>query len=91
MRIWKYSLRQQPVQSIQMPEGAKVLCVQTQGNQPNLWALVDEKKDPTVTRKFAVHGTGNPMADGDPGTYVGTFQLYGGDLVFHVFEVDSVG
>ena len=23
--------------------------------------------------------------EGDPGKYVGTFQLYGGGLVFHVF------
>lgn len=53
-----------------------------------LWALVDPQADTTV-RRFAVHGTGHPGVDAT-GTYVGTYQLAGGQLVFHVFEVDSL-
>jgi hypothetical protein len=32
-----------------------------------------------------VYGTGHPVVD-EPRKYVGTFQMRGGLLVFHVFE-----
>ncbi len=85
MRIWKWTLTITDLQILQMPEGAQVLGVQPQGEMPQLWALVDEKA-PIVDRKFATYGTGNPMPDGDIGTYIGTYQLRGGFLAFHVFE-----
>ena len=85
MRIWKWTLTVTDMQSLPIPEGAKLLAVQMQGDVPQLWALVDEKAR-IVHRKFATYGTGNPMPDGDPGQYVGTYQICGGALVFHVFE-----
>jgi hypothetical protein len=85
MRIWKWSLQLLDLQSLPIPEGAKLLTVQVQGDMPQLWALVDEKA-PIVHRNFATYGTGNPMPDGDPGQYAGTYQMRGGSLVFHVFE-----
>ena len=88
MRIWKWTLQVTDTQSLPMPAGAKVLGVQPQGDfplRPQLWALVDEKA-PVADRTFATYGTGNPMPDGDPGKYVGTYQMHGGALVFHVFE-----
>jgi len=51
---------------------------------PQLWAYVDPT-EPRVTRKFRIIGTGHPIAT-DPGDYIGTFQMGGGALVFHVFE-----
>ncbi len=53
-----------------------------------LWAMVDEKAGITL-RTFATYGTGNPMPDGNPGEYVGTYQINRGALVFHVFELHS--
>ena len=85
MRIWKWTLAVTDLQSLSIPEGARLLTVQAQGDMPQLWALVDEKA-PIVHRNFATYGTGNPMPDGDPGQYVGTYQIRGGALVFHVFE-----
>jgi hypothetical protein len=85
VRIWKWTLSITDLQSIAMPEGAQLLAVQTQHGAPQLWALVDERA-PQVHRNFATYGTGNPMPDGDPGKYVGTYQVAGGKLVFHVFE-----
>jgi hypothetical protein len=35
-----------------------------------------------------MYGTGHDMPD-DPGQYVGTFQMHGGALVFHLFEVNA--
>ena len=85
MQIWKFPLNVTDLQSHPIPEGAQLLAVQTQDDMPQLWALVDEKA-PIVHRNFATYGTGNPMPDGDPGVYVGTYQIRGGALVFHVFE-----
>ena len=88
MKIWKYTLEVTYLQQLKMPRNAKILSVQTQGGAPQLWALVDEsaEKEP---RHFATYGTGNSLperADGF-GEFVGTYQLQGGALVFHVFEV----
>jgi hypothetical protein len=70
-----------------MPEGAQVLCVQNQGPVhtplPFLWAKVNTEKK-LVPKKILIRGTGHPL-EGDA-HYIGTFQIDGGDLVFHVFE-----
>lgn len=85
MRIWKYPLEVTDLQTLKMPAGAKVLTVQMQGEACCLWALVDEAAQVTQARTFAIYGTGNPVPD-NPGTYVASFQMVGGRLVFHVFE-----
>lgn len=87
MKIYKYTLAVTDLQTLALPERAKVLTVQTQHKLPQLWALVDESAATTQARRFATYGTGNPMPDGDPGQYIGTYQLGGGALVFHVFEL----
>jgi len=85
MRIWKYTLAVTDRQSLSMPDGAHVLSVQVQGGMPQLWALVDEKA-PQSLRHFDLYGTGNPVPS-CPKKFIGTFQLHGGGLVFHLFEV----
>lgn len=69
--------------TISMPAGAEVLCVQMQGDAPQIWALVDPGA-PKEDRKFHWRGTGHPT--GELGRYVGTVQLMSGSLVFHLFE-----
>lgn len=86
MKIWKWDLAVADLQSLSLPKGAKLLTVQAQYGRPVLWALVDVMA-PAECRVFAAYGTGNPMPDGDPGAYVGTYQLRDGAMVFHVFEV----
>jgi hypothetical protein len=84
MTIWKFQLETTGEQVVRMPDGAEVLCVQTQGGTPCLWALVDPTKELSC-RRFRMFATGQP--DIDPGEYIGTFLTLGGTLVFHVFEV----
>jgi hypothetical protein len=86
--IWKYPLGDTFPKSIMMPCGAKVLTVQMQGRQLQLWALVDPNQ-PYEPRRFSVFGTG--WESEISGTYIGTFQLDGGSLVFHVFEEPTEG
>jgi hypothetical protein len=82
--VWKITLQIDGMIEIGMPRGAQALAVQTQHGQPQLWALVDTEA-PYETRQFRIAGTGHPI-DESVGAYVGTFQLHGGALVFHVFE-----
>ena len=69
-----------------MPRGAELLTVQVQRGEAYVWARVDPSA-PVVERDLHVAGTGHPLplrADGAP--FLGTFQLNGGGLVFHVFD-----
>lgn len=84
MTIWKYQFAVEDEVVLRMPRGATVLSVQTQDGRPCLWALVDPQK-PTVDRRFELYGTGHPV-QGLVGKHVGTFQMHGGALVFHMFE-----
>ena len=85
MRIWKWEIPVTDIQTIPMPEGAKLLDVQMQNGACCIWALCDPKAK-NVLRTLAIYGTGNPVPD-DPGEYVATFQIHGGSLVFHVFDL----
>lgn len=86
MRIWKWTLAVTDVQTIELPVGAGILTVQMQGGEPQLWALCDENATAKDKRHIAIYGTGNLMPD-EPGEYLATFQMHGGALVFHAFEV----
>ena len=83
--IWKFPLDVTGYQRVNMPAKAKILCVQTQGGYPCLWAQVESTSE-VEPRAFVIAGTGHPQDTG--GKYIGTFQLHGGELVFHAFEVE---
>jgi hypothetical protein len=87
MRIWKFPLDVNDLQTIPMPHNAQILHVASQSNQPCLWALVDENASTVDARRFVTYGIGNPMPDDNYGHYVGTYQMHDGQLVCHVFEV----
>lgn len=88
-RIWKFPLKITDFQEIRMPLGARILCVQTQFSEPMIWAEVDvdEKAHALETerRGIFVIGTGNPMPVAAT-KYIGTFQTFGGNLIWHVYE-----
>lgn len=84
--IYKYTLKA-GVTTLNMPQGAQVLTVQTQNENACLWALLDPSK-PTEVRTFHMYGTGHRI-DNLNLVYIGTFQLEHGVLVFHVFEQEK--
>lgn len=101
-RVYKYPLEVVDRQTILMPAGADVIACQAQGDdgmrprnpidplgripeRPMLWALVDAHGSPEA-RTFRTVGTGRDLVEDVPLRYVGTYQLDGGALVFHVFE-----
>lgn len=84
-KIYKYILAATDVQTISLPENAEILTVQTQNETPCIWVELDPELPSTVTREFRIFSTGHPMIDYN-GKYIGTFQLRGGSLVFHLYE-----
>jgi len=84
-RIFKYLIPCGDEVAVSMPAGAEVLTVQTQSNQPCIWAVV-KPENPPVDKWFCIRGTGHSFK-GNEGKFLGTFQLDRGELVFHVFEM----
>ena len=87
MVIWKAKLQIRDKQRIEVPAGATILTSQMQKDELALWFMCIEGSAKS-TRTIAIYGTGNPMPD-NPGKYISTIQLQNGDLVFHVFEIES--
>ncbi len=83
--IWKFPLESR---MLQMPRGAQILTVQVQNEVTCVWAICD-KEASQVTRRLVVVGTGWEIEP--KGTYIGSFQLHGGVLVFHVFDEGEEG
>jgi len=87
--VWKYTLDPADFRggfiALDMPHGARVISVAEQFGEIAMWALVDPQAE-KIKREFYVAGTGHLVPDETQGSYVGSAQLSGGVLVFHVFE-----
>lgn len=83
--IYKYNI--EPNITYEMPQGAQILSVQAQEDTVQLWALVDTARPPDI-RKFRAYGTGHAI-EHENLQFLGTCQLYGGNLVLHIFEETS--
>ena len=84
--IWKFVLTPETLK-ISMPEDSIILTAKEQGNEICIWAEVSPSK-PLTVRYFEIFGTGHPIpCETEAGRkYIGTAFLYGGKLVFHVYE-----
>lgn len=92
--IHKYPLEVTDFQEVEMPEGAKILHIQTQPapygtkagrEQLCLWAEVDPDK-PLVPRRIRIFGTGHDMEHEHQLRYIGTTDMHNHALVRHVYE-----
>lgn len=83
--IWKYELQTTDEQSVEMPFGAEILTVQEQFDKPCIWCLVDSDAKKAL-RQIRIIGTGHPIEQEFDGKYVGTYQVYSGSGVFHLFD-----
>ena len=87
--IFKYTLNVTDKQVIQMPVGAEILKVDTQYNKICIWAMFDRVKEyDTEERVFEIFGTGNSFEESDKRNYLDTIQLYDGEQIYHVFEIN---
>lgn len=85
--VYKYVLTDVvgEAQHVPMQVGAEIVSCQVQRGNIMLWAIVDLDAELEV-RHFLIEVTGYPLP-GNPVRYLGTVQLEGGTLVFHVFEL----
>ena len=65
---------------------SNILTVQMQGEVPFLWAEVDLEVQ-TEKVKFIIRGTGHPYATETKQEYIGTFQMVGGGLIWHLYKL----
>lgn len=84
--IYKYKIEAEDVQIIKLPVGASILCVQSFAEEAFLYAVVDLNVEETEDITILTFGTGHEIEDNLKAHYIGTFQMAGGSLVFHVFE-----
>lgn len=83
--IFKYPVQMSEYFTVEAPEGAEFLSVQLQGGGVQMWVRVDTAR-PIATYRFGVHGTGHSLNDFTAhAPHIGTFQIAGGSLVFHLF------
>jgi hypothetical protein len=83
--IWKFNIKPDRFE-LQLPIGAIVLTVQTQNGIPYIWAVCNPIAE-MENRVFLLLGTGCNNPEIQHCKYIGTFQMEGGMLVFHLFEV----
>jgi hypothetical protein len=95
-KVFKYPLGVTDRQLVKLPFKAQILTVQLQNDMPHLWALIDDEaptfnlssRRPPRNHEILIVGTGHPIDQrAEDLKYISTFQLNGGALVFHVFEV----
>ena len=92
-RIYKYELKLNSGQNIEMPKGSEILTIQTQYGRPCMWCLCPIIEDgESECRNIEIYPTGAPIVSdmGATRDYLGTFQIENGSLVFHVFEYTGV-
>ena len=83
--IWKFPIETEDEQVINVPVGAEFLSVQVQNDQPCIWAKVDPQENVIVRAKVVIVGTGHPAKHTNGMSFLGTYQLAGGNFVGHVF------
>lgn len=84
--IWKYTLDASDVLEVSLPLNSTVLSVQEQNGEPQMWVLVNPEEKVFEKRFFRLSGTGHPIRENIK-SFIGTFQLYKGSFVGHLFEI----
>ncbi len=89
LKVFKYTIPTTDYFSLNLPQGAQILTVQTQYEIPNIWALVNPN-NPKEERKFRLAGTGHPIEESNKNLiYIGTFQLVAGSFIGRLFELNK--
>ena len=84
--IYKYPMKRSndPLQ-IELPYGAKFLCMQEQFGVQCLWYQVEAGAH-KENKEIFIYGTGYQITNVENQKYLGTFQEMGGSLIWHVYQ-----
>jgi len=87
-KIWKYELKKEMYQEIELPENSKILTAQIQYETPCIWIEVDPLAKKTVSRKFVFVATGEEVLP--QSKYIATLQFNGGKVIQHLYELVDI-
>lgn len=82
--VWKFPIY--PKTELELPMDWEVVEVALQGEHPCVWVLLDPKL-PKHRETFVAVGTGHDVPDN--ADHIGSWQMEGGALVFHLFVLGS--
>lgn len=86
-KVYKYEIPLKDDFELELPREAEILSFQCQHDAPCIWVLV-EPRNPPVKRRFRFAGTGHDIKQDPKGLkFIGTAQMHGGSLIWHLFEV----
>ncbi len=88
--VHKYHLESEH-NTFELPVGTQVLTIEYQagpnGPEVMMWVLKDTTEGlETENRQFSMYPTGIPFDVHNTSVYLGTVKLYGGTLMYHIFE-----
>lgn len=86
LRIWKYPLKNKYKNIVEMPEGAKILCLKVQYKIPTIWALVNPD-NPLKQRLFCLVDTDASFM-WENYIYIDTVLSGDQTYVLHCFELN---
>lgn len=81
--IWKYELTMVQHQSVNIKAPATILAVAMQFGKLCLWAEVNTDM-PEIERHVSIYGTGDNIDQ--VGRHISTYQVSGGEYVFHAYD-----
>jgi len=82
--IWKFALKFEDVQTIEIPQGGTCLSVKVQHNRPCLWVEIDEGVMFSETLMIVVVGTGQAFKKTADMVYIDTVVM--GVMVWHFYR-----
>ena len=89
LKIWKYDIPIDNYIELDIPFPAKPIAFQLQHGKPTLWCLVNPEAEASK-HMFRFSGTGHPIIEElELLNYIGTVQMFNGDMVWHLFEIVS--
>jgi hypothetical protein len=83
LTIFKYPIKLEECQTLEVPRGARFLDGQLQNNTMVLWALVNPDLE-AEKRDIVIYGTGRPIYNHLETEYIATIQK--DEFVWHIFE-----
>lgn len=85
-KIYKYKLKITGEQILILPKESIILTIQCIGDIPYVWAQIDTIINETEERYILIFATGETLPDIEM-EYIGTYQIFNGIEVHHIFEV----
>ncbi|MDA1675578.1 DUF7352 domain-containing protein [Bacillus cereus group sp. TH152-1LC] len=84
--VWKFALKTQETQVLEVPLDAQILSTETQGDDIVVYAMVNTEQTEKEYKDVRVYGTGVPIPDViTEYNFLGTAKFNNGSMMFHVF------